>query len=97
MISEIKAIQPVAVNKNLGIYFAEAGNINLAEKYLRKAINEDKDNTSKVTLATVYYNIGKVVEAKGLLNEASKNGVKEADEILQQIKEEESKGNTTAK
>ena len=97
MISEIKAIQPVAINKNLGIYFAEAGNINLAEKYLRKAINEDKDNTSKVTLATVYYNIGKVVEAKGLLNEASKNGVKEADEILQQIKEEESKGNTTAK
>ena len=97
IISEIKTIQPVAVNKNLGIYFAEAGNINLAEKYLRKAINEDKDNTSKVTLATVYYNIGKVVEAKGLLNEASKNGVKEADEILQQIKEEESKGNTTAK
>ena len=97
IISEIKAIQPVAVNKNLGIYFAEAGNINLAEKYLRKAINEDKDNTSKVTLAIVYYNIGKIVEAKGLLNEASKNGVKEADEILQQIKEEESKGNTTAK
>ena len=96
-ISEIKAIQPIAVNKNLGIYFAEAGNINLAEKYLRKAINEDKDNTSKVTLAIVYYNIGKIVEAKGLLNEASKNGVKEADEILQQIKEEESKGNTTAK
>ena len=97
IISEIKAIQPVAVNKNLGIYFAEAGNINLAEKYLRKAINEDKDNTSKVTLAIVYYNVGKIPEAKDLLNEASKNGVKEADEILQQIKEDEAKGNTTAK
>ena len=96
-ISEIKAIQPIAVNKNLGIYFAEAGNINLAEKYLRKAINEDKDNLSKVTLAIVYYNVGKIPEAKNLLNEASKNGVKEADEILQQIKEEEAKGNTTAK
>ena len=96
-ISEIKAIQPIAVNKNLGIYFAEAGNINLAEKYLRKAINEDKDNLSKVTLAIVYYNVGKIPEAKNLLNEASKNGVKEADEILQQIKEDEAKGNTTAK
>ena len=97
IISEIKTIQPIAVNKNLGIYFAEAGNINLAEKYLRKAINEDKDNTSKVTLAIVYYNVGKIPEAKDLLNEASKNGVKEADEILQQIKEDEAKGNTTAK
>ena len=97
IISEIKAIQPVAVNKNLGIYFAQAGNINLAEKYLRKAINEDKDNSSKVTLAIVYYNVGKIPEAKDLLNEASKNGVKEADEILQQIKEDEAKGNTTAK
>ena len=97
IISEIKAIQPVAVNKNLGIYFAQAGNINLAEKYLRKAINEDKDNSSKVTLAIVYYNVGKILEAKDLLNEASKNGVKEADEILQQIKEDEAKGNTTAK
>lgn len=96
-ISEIKAIQPIAVNKNLGIYFAQAGNINLAEKYLRKAINEDKDNLSKVTLAIVYYNVGKIPEAKNLLNEASKNGVKEADEILQQIKEDEAKGNTTAK
>ena len=97
IIFEIKTIQPIAVNKNLGIYFAQAGNINLAEKYLRKAINEDKDNSSKVTLAIVYYNVGKIPEAKDLLNEASKNGVKEADEILQQIKEEESKGNTTAK
>ena len=97
IIFEIKTIQPIAVNKNLGIYFAEAGNINLAEKYLRKAINEDKDNTSKVTLAIVYYNVGKILEAKDLLNEASKNGVKEADEILQQIKEDEAKGNTTAK
>ena len=97
IISEIKTIQPIAVNKNLGIYFAEAGNINLAEKYLRKAINEDKDNLSKVTLAIVYYNVGKIPEAKNLLNEASKNGVKEADEILQQIKEDEAKGNTTAK
>lgn len=97
IISEIKTIQPIAVNKNLGIYFAQAGNINLAEKYLRKAINEDKDNSSKVTLAIVYYNVGKIPEAKDLLNEASKNGVKEADEILQQIKEDEAKGNTTAK
>ena len=97
IISEIKTIQPIAVNKNLGIYFAQAGNINLAEKYLRKAINEDKDNSSKVTLAIVYYNVGKILEAKDLLNEASKNGVKEADEILQQIKEDEAKGNTTAK
>ena len=69
----------------------------MAEKYLRKAINEDKDNSSKVTLAIVYYNVGKIPEAKNLLNEASKNGVKEADEILQQIKEDEAKGNTTAK
>ena len=97
IIFEIKTIQPIAVNKNLGIYFAQAGNINLAEKYLRKAINEDKDNSSKVTLAIVYYNVGKILEAKDLLNEASKNGVKEADEILQQIKEDEAKGNTTAK
>lgn len=97
IIFEIKTIQPIAVNKNLGIYFAQAGNINLAEKYLRKAINEDKDNSSKVTLAIVYYNVGKIPEAKDLLNEASKNGVKEADEILQQIKEDEAKGNTTAK
>ena len=97
IISEIKTIQPIAVNKNLGIYFAQAGNINLAEKYLRKAINEDKHNSSNVTLAIVYYNVGKIPEAKDLLNEASKNGVKEADEILQQIKEDEAKGNTTAK
>ncbi len=87
--SEIKALKPESLNKNLGLHFAQVGNGELAEKYLRKSITEDKDNTAKVILGIYLYNVNRASEATTLLNEASKSGVKEADQVLNSIKEAE--------
>ena len=61
------------------------GNGPVAEKYLKKSINEDKDNESKVLLGQVYYGMGKKAEAVAILKEAVNNKVKGTAEILKQV------------
>lgn len=84
--NELKAIVPAKeLNKNLGVAFANLGNGNLAEKYLKKAINEDKDNQAKLPLGQVYALVGKKNEAITILKEAVNNKVQGASELLKQV------------
>lgn len=88
MYSEIKTAKGInqkTLNKEIGFYFANMGNGPVAEKYLKKSINEDKDNESKVLLGQVYYAMGKKAEAVAILKEAVNNKVKGAAEILKQV------------
>ena len=84
--NELKAIVPAKeLNKNLGVAFANLGNGNLAEKYLKRAISEDKDNQAKLSLGQVYALVGKKNEAITILKEAVNNKVQGASELLKQV------------
>lgn len=84
--NELKAIVPAKeLNRNLGVAFANLGNGTLAEKYLKKAINEDKDNQAKLPLGHVYALVGKKAEAISILKEAVANKVQGASELLKQV------------
>ena len=88
MYNEIKSTKGVnqkTLNKEIGYYFAQMGNGPIAEKYLKKSINEDKDNQSKVLLGQVYYGMGKKTEAIAILKEAVNNKVSGAAEVLKQV------------
>ena len=85
-ISEMKTVNNQLTNRDLGVYFAQYGNVDLANKYLLKAVNEDKNNDAILNLGIFYYNIGKKDEAKKLIAQAQSLGVKGADETMQQIK-----------
>ncbi|MDO5088656.1 MAG: hypothetical protein Q4D53_02615 [Leptotrichiaceae bacterium] len=88
MYNEIKGTKGVnakTLNKELGVYFAQFGNGAMAEKYLKKSINEDKDNEAKVVLGQVYFGMGKKAEAIAILKEAVNNKVKGAAEVLKQV------------
>ena len=84
-IKSTKGINQKTLNKEIGFYFAQLGNGNAAEKYLKKSINEDKDNESKLILGQVYYGMGKKAEAVSILKEAVNNKVKGAAEVLKQV------------
>ena len=84
-IKSTKGINQKTLNKEIGFYFAQLGNGNAAEKYLKKSINEDKDNESKLILGQVYYRMGKKAEAVSILKEAVNNKVKGAAEVLKQV------------
>ena len=83
--SQIKSIVPKGANKQIGTYFASIGAGALSEKYLQKAISEDKDNNAKVILGQVYAGQGKKAEAVKILQEAVNNKVNGASEILKQV------------
>jgi tetratricopeptide (TPR) repeat protein len=85
-ISEMKTVNNQLTNRDLGVYFAQYGNVALADKYLLKAVNEDKNNDAILNLGIFYYNIGKKDEAKKFIAQAQSLGVKGADETMQQIK-----------
>ena len=82
-IKSTKGINQKTLNKEIGFYFAQLGNGNAAEKYLKKSINEDKE--SKLILGQVYYGMGKKAEAVSILKEAVNNKVKGAAEVLKQV------------
>ncbi len=85
-LAEIKAINDKITTRDFGIYFAEYGNVELANKYLLKAVNEDKDKDAILNLGIFYYNIGKKDEGKQLVTQAESLGIKGAAEAMQQIK-----------
>ena len=83
--NQIKSAVPKDTNKQIGIYFGSIGAPGLAEKYLQKAINENKDNSAKVILGQVYAGQGRKEEAIKILQEAVNNKVSGAAEVLKQV------------
>mgnify|MGYP000848684054 FL=1 len=81
--SQLKSAK--VTNRQIGTYFGGVGAGALSEKYLQKAITEDKDNTAKVVLGQVYAGQGKKAEAIKILQEAVNNKVNGASEILKQV------------
>ena len=81
--SQLKSAK--VTNRQIGTYFGGVGAGALAEKYLQKAITEDKDNTAKVILGQVYAGQGKKAEAVKILQEAVNNKVNGAAEVLKQV------------
>ena len=83
--NQLKSAAPKEANRQIGTYFANIGAAALSEKYLQKAINEDKDNNAKVILGQVYAGQGKKDEAVKILQEAVNNKVNGAAEVLKQV------------
>ena len=83
--SQLKSASPKVTNRQIGTYFGSVGAGSLAEKYLKKAINEDKDNAAKVVLGQVYAGLGKKAEAIKILQEAVNSKVNGAAEVLKQV------------
>ena len=81
--SQLKSAK--VTNRQIGTYFGGVGAGALAEKYLQKAITEDKDNAAKVVLGQVYAGQRKKAEAVKILQEAVNNKVNGASEILKQV------------
>ena len=81
--SQLKSAK--VTNRQIGTYFGGVGAGALAEKYLQKAITEDKDNAAKVVLGQVYAGQGKKAEAVKILQEAVNNKVNGASEVLKQV------------
>ena len=83
--NQLKSSTPKVTNKQIGTYFGSVGAAALSEKYLQKAITEDKDNSAKLILGQVYAGQGKKDEAVKILQEAVKSKVNGASEILKQV------------
>ena len=83
--NQLKSATPKVTNKQIGTYFGSVGASALSEKYLQKAITEDKDNSAKVILGQVYAGQGKKAEAVKILQEAVNNKVNGAAEVLKQV------------
>ena len=83
--NQLKSSTPKVTNKQIGTYFGSVGASALSEKYLQKAITEDKDNSAKLILGQVYAGQGKKAEAVKILQEAVNNKVNGAAEVLKQV------------
>ena len=83
--NQLKSSTPKVTNKQSGTYFGSVGAAALSEKYLQKAITEDKDNSAKLILGQVYAGQGKKAEAVKILQEAVNNKVNGAAEVLKQV------------
>ena len=83
--NQLKSSTPKVTNKQIGTYFGSVGAAALSEKYLQKAITEDKDNSAKVILGQVYAGQGKKAEAVKILQEAVNDKVNGAAEVLKQV------------
>ena len=82
---QLKSSTPKVTNKQIWTYFGSVGAAALSEKYLQKAITEDKDNSAKLILGQVYAGQGKKAEAVKILQEAVNNKVNGAAEVLKQV------------
>ena len=83
--NQLKSSTPKVTNKQIGTYFGSVGAAALSEKYLQKAITEDKDNSAKLILGQVYAGQGKKAEAVKILQEAVNSKVNGAAEVLKQV------------
>ena len=83
--TDLKSIIKENVNRNLGVLLFNINESALAEKYLKKAITEDKNNEAKLLLGQVYASTGKKEEAIAILKEAVASKVEGASAVLTEV------------
>ena len=83
--TDLKSIIKENVNINLGVFLFNINESALAEKYLKKAITEDKNNEAKLLLGQVYASTGKKEEAIAILKEAVASKVEGASAVLTEV------------
>ena len=82
---EIKKIEPKFRYLDMGIYFTQNGNPELAEKYLKKSQQIEKDAYADYVLGIVYYNQNKIEDARKMFQSASNKGVEDAKKALDEL------------
>ena len=83
--TDLKSIIKENVNINLGVFLFNINETALAEKYLKKAISEDKNNEAKLSLGQVYALTGRKAEAIAMLKEAVASKVEGASVVLSEV------------
>ena len=82
---EIKKIEPKFRYLDMGIYFTQNGNGELAEKYLKKSQQTEKDPYADYVLGIVYFNQNKIEDARKMFQSAANKGVEDAKAALEQL------------
>ena len=82
---EIKKIEPKFRYLDMGIYFTQNGNGELAEKYLKKSQQTEKDPYADYVLGVVYFNQNKIEDARKMFQSAANKGVEDAKTALEQL------------
>ncbi len=85
LLSDLKKIDKTINDREIGLYYLNRKNYLLGEKYLQKAAIYDDDNIAKFNLGILYYNLDNKVLGLKLIEEASKNNVEGAKELLNKI------------
>ncbi len=83
--TDLKSIIKENVNINLGVFLFNINEPALAEKYLKKAVSEDKNDEAKLLLGQVYASTGRKAEAIAILKEAVASKVEGASAVLSEI------------
>ena len=83
--TDLKSIIKENVNRNLGVLLFNINETASAEKYLKKAITEDKNNEAKLLLGQVYALTGRKTEAISILKEAVASKVEGASAVLAEV------------
>ncbi len=83
--TDLKSIIKENVNINLGVFLFNINEPASAEKYLKKAISEDKNNEAKLLLGQVYASTGRKAEAIAILKEAVASKVEGASAVLSEV------------
>ena len=83
--TDLKSLIKENVNRNLGVLLFNINETGSAEKYLKKAISEDKNNEAKLLLGQVYASTGRKAEAITILKEAVASKVEGASAVLAEV------------
>lgn len=83
--TDLKSLIKENVNRNLGVLLFNINETASAEKYLKKAISEDKNNEAKLLLGQVYASTGRKAEAIAILKEAVASKVEGASAVLSEV------------
>ena len=83
--TDLKSIIKENVNINLGVFLFNINEPALAEKYLKKAISEDKNDEAKLLLGQVYASTARKAEAIAILKEAVASKVEGASAVLSEV------------
>ncbi len=83
--TDLKSLIKENVNRNLGVLLFNINETASAEKYLKKAISEDKNNEAKLLLGQVYASTGRKAEAITILKEAVASKVEGASAVLAEV------------
>lgn len=83
--TDLKSIIKENVNINLGVFLFNINEPALAEKYLKKAVSEDKNDEAKLLLGQVYASTARKAEAIAILKEAVASKVEGASAVLSEV------------